>query len=185
MAKDNLPIGTIMAFAGQVASFENTNWKICNGDFVYRSQYPILFTVLGDRWGTHIAVAGDIKFTLPDLRGVFLRGVNGNRQDQYKDPDAETRTALIKGKENDTGSFQTDSIKKHNHEIVAQNFAGVQVRPMAVSGNFSQADGDLDGSGRITGYDKNAVPLIIDHYGLSETRPVNAYVHYIIKVKDE
>lgn len=179
MAKDNLPIGTIMAYAGETASFNNGNWKICDGDSVYKSQYPVLWTVLGNRWGKHEVIGTDVKFSLPDLRGVFLRGVNAERVDEFKDPDVALRKAVSEDKKNETGSFQSSDIGQHQHYM----YQGLEA-------NYDDGK-HYDNVGPIindsTALYKSISGLAIpgDQYPHNETRPSNAYVHYIIKVKDE
>ncbi len=185
MPADNLPIGTILIWAGDPGDLPAT-WKVCNGKQLKKTDYPDLYGTLGTRWDNDLGYQADF-FSIPDLRGVFLRGVNDDRNDGFQDKNVAQRIRL-KGNStismDDAGSYQKDSIGKHNHEIVNQTFGGKTSRPLAVSGNVSPADGDLDGSGNVTGYDKHSVPLIIDNYGIEETRPVNAYVYYIIKVKN-
>jgi microcystin-dependent protein len=183
MAKDNLPIGTIMAYGGQTGTLTNSNWKICDGDKLLRSQYPILFSVLSNNWGPITGPADNQFFHLPDLRGLFIRGANTGRTDEYKDNEVALRQNTS-GNPDEVGSKQFDAIKKHSHQLVPQNFGGQVTIPLGVSGNTSNADGDLDGSRVDTNYDKSSVPLVIDSTGADESRPKNAYVHYIIKVKD-
>lgn len=183
MAKDNLPIGTIMAYGGQSGTLTNTNWRICDGDKLSRSKYPELFNVLSNNWGAFSGPIDNQFFHLPDLRGLFLRGVNAGRADEYKDNDVLIRQNTS-GNPDEVGSSQVDSLKKHSHDVVPQNFGDQVSRPMGVSGNSSVTDGDLDGSQVVTGYDRHSVPLVIDNYGFDESRPKNAYVHYLIKVKN-
>ncbi|RWU04280.1 phage tail protein [Pedobacter chitinilyticus] len=179
MAKDNLPIGTIMPYAGETVSLNNNNWKICDGDSVYKSQYPILWGVLGNRWGKHEIIGTDVKFSLPDLRGVFLRGVNADRVDGFKDPDVSLRIAVTDDKKNETGSFQTSDVGHHQHYI-----------NQGLEANHDDGR-HYDNVGPIT-HDPAAPYKSISGLVIStaqnphnETRPSNAYVHYIIKVKDE
>ena len=83
------PIGTIIAWPGPVSTIPY-GWKLCNGDQVLKSENPELFTVLQDYW--RVAVIGqDPLFHLPDLRGMFLRGVTMARSDAYSDPDVSQR----------------------------------------------------------------------------------------------
>src|SRR5690606_30171510 len=53
----------------------------------------------------------------PDLRGVFLRGVNFDRSAETGDPDS-TRTV---------GSYQEDALLKHGHPIYGTNESGVGI----------------------------------------------------------
>jgi microcystin-dependent protein len=62
---------------GMVAYFPRTtpplNWLRCNGAAISRTTYANLFAVLGTHFG---AGDGSTTFTLPDLRGVFPRGLD-------------------------------------------------------------------------------------------------------------
>lgn len=64
-------IGDIIAFYGSTAP-EGT--LVCNGAAISRTTYSELFGVIGTTAG---AGDGSTTFNLPDLRGLFLRGLNG------------------------------------------------------------------------------------------------------------
>lgn len=183
---DNLPVGSIIIWAGDPNELP-VNWKVCNGKDVLKSDCPELYAVLGTYWDNDKGAGAD-RFCLPDLRGVFLRGVNEDRNDGYRDVDVEKRVRLKKGASplpNSPGSFQLDAVKKHNHDIEMQSWGGIYATPEAVSGNTAGSDGNIDSSQISDGYDRNSVPLVITDYGSSiETRPVNAYVYFIIKIKE-
>ena len=51
------------------------NWFLCNGQAISRTQYPILFSIIGTGFG---AGDGTTTFNLPDYRGKFLRGFGGD-----------------------------------------------------------------------------------------------------------
>ena len=65
---------------GQIAYFPNPTapegWLMCNGSTVSRSTYAGLFNVIGTRYG---AGDGRTTFTLPDLRGEFIRCLDNGR----------------------------------------------------------------------------------------------------------
>jgi microcystin-dependent protein len=171
------PIGTIMAYAGPVDdNFEKTNgWAQCNGRSVPRTgtapngeKYSDLFNAIGSSWGGD----GVNNFNLPSLEGVFLRGVDGMAGN---DPDKGSRTASKPGGHagNQVGSFQADQVVGHSHSF---------------TGHHLEADGGsgFDGTGFKTnsnpkpGFDG---PQTSDTVGGNETRPKNAYVHWIIRYK--
>jgi len=64
---DMSPIGSVTAFAGATLP---TDWLLCDGSSLLRTDYPELFTVLGTTWGS----ADATHFNLPDLRGRTLIG---------------------------------------------------------------------------------------------------------------
>lgn len=164
------PIGTITAFAGP-ASAVPANWKICNGEELGRDEYPKLFAVIGTAWGGRI-VAGEQFFSLPDLRGMFLRGVTG---DVAIDPEVNNRYSKIQGgNASGVGSFEKDAFERHQHKRNDQSMNEILLR---VGGNGAGLpDG---GSSQFRPHEST------DFAGEStETRPKNAFVYYIIKWND-
>jgi hypothetical protein len=111
-------------------------------------------------------------FTLPDLRGVFLRGVNGGRNDAYADPEASSRSYAFGPQpagfqSNQVGSYQQDMLEKHHHAV-----------PLSSVGSQNQYH-PVD---KYELMDKEPSTQTSDAGG-TETRPVNAYVYWIIKAK--
>ena len=68
-----LPVGTILTMA---APSVPAGFLECNGATVSRTDYAALFSLIGTTYG-----AGDSSttFTLPDLRGEFIRGFDNGR----------------------------------------------------------------------------------------------------------
>ena len=78
----SVPPGTILAYGGPISDesrsdLKSRGWLLCDGAEVSQTSYPDLWRAIGLTWGT-----GDRArtFNLPDLRGVFLRGMNGRQQ---------------------------------------------------------------------------------------------------------
>jgi microcystin-dependent protein len=67
---DNLPVGTVLAFAG-VVNTPNGTWRLCDGQSLRRSDFPRLYATIGTAWGQ--GANPGTTFALPDLRGMFLR----------------------------------------------------------------------------------------------------------------
>lgn len=65
-----LPAGSIMAWGGATAP---SNWLICDGSAVSRSNYASLFNAIGVQYGSG---DGSTTFNLPDLRGRVPVGRN-------------------------------------------------------------------------------------------------------------
>jgi len=63
-----LPVSSVIAYAGSAAP---TGWLLCDGSAISRSDYRILFDVIGTTYGTG---DGATTFNLPDLRGRFPLG---------------------------------------------------------------------------------------------------------------
>lgn len=63
-----LPAGTIVQWAGATAP---SNWLICDGSAVGRSQYQSLFSIVGTTYG---AGDGSTTFNLPNFKGKTAYG---------------------------------------------------------------------------------------------------------------
>ena len=92
-----IPSGSIMAFAMNLVP---TGWLHANGSVVSRTTYATLFTAIGTTYGS-----GDnsTTFTLPDLRGYFVRG-SGTNSDG-------TASGTF-------GAKQADAFKAHTHNTI-------------------------------------------------------------------
>lgn len=88
--------GVVQAYAGQTPP---AGWLECNGAVVSRTTYANLFAVIGTTFG---AGDGSTTFSLPDLRGEFIRGWDHGR-------------AVDNGRV--FGSAQTDELKSHTHTM--------------------------------------------------------------------
>jgi microcystin-dependent protein len=67
------PVGAVEAYAGAAAP---TGWLLCNGQAVSRTTFASLFAIVGTTFG---AGNGSSTFNVPDLRGEFIRGLDGGR----------------------------------------------------------------------------------------------------------
>jgi hypothetical protein len=175
-----VPAGTIVAFGGQPEQIPD-GWLLCDGSALdaHNLKYSWLFDAIRQSWGNGAASsAGAIfpavnsgpnqtDFNIPDLRGLFLRGVNGNRNDSYADPDTALRINLFNGGSisNLAGSFQADEFKGHSHPYEDHQVAGGSSPQVSAGG----------------GYDRRQTPRTTGIVGGLETRPKNAYVNYIVK----
>lgn len=170
VAQISSPPGTIVAYGGPVddAELQKLGWLPCDGRDVKRAEFRQLFDAIGTTWGRGDNVW---TFNLPDLRGVFLRGVSGNRAGDYADPDAAARVGIMTGSNsgNEVGSFQKDDFKSHLHQM-----------PRVVWDSGSR-DGLTVQVGNTYGFSWVQQYPDTGPVGASETRPKNAYVHYIVK----
>jgi len=166
------PPGTVISFAGSTAP---EGWMLCDGAAISRTQYAALFAAIGTTWGNG---NGSTTFHLPDLRGRFLRGVDGTAG---RDPNKATRTAANAGGNagNAVGSVQDDRMQNHNHHYIYRERDGTRPPGSTVDLADStgyRADSDMD---RIRYFTETSGPT---GRFTSETRPLNAYVNYIIKI---
>jgi|GEM_PF-1496851 len=150
-----VPSGAVMAYAGATVP---TGWLLCDGASYNRAgTYANLFAAIGTAWG---APSGT-TFNVPDMRGMFLRGVDGG---SGNDPDAAARTTVNSGGNsgNNVGSEQQDDFESHNHSINnAVPILGGLGLTSILAGSGTTTTGSTGGS--------------------TETRPKNVYVYYIIK----
>jgi microcystin-dependent protein len=160
----DVPTGSIMAYMGTNAP---AGWLLCDGTPVGRIQYARLYAVIGVANGSG---DGMNTFNLPDLRGMFLRGLDGTAG---IDPEKDTRTAAKPGGNagNALGSLQQDQFKAHNHAN------GSFFRLLRTTGTGTvTSTGSTPGAPDVT----DAAPLV--SAGGGESRPKNIYVNYIIKL---
>lgn len=173
------PAGMIMAFAGPAENIP-AGWLLCDGSEVSRSTYSNLYNAIGVSWGTG---NNTTTFNLPDLRGMFLRGVAGS--DLSGDPDANNRVSRYNNggnTGNNVGSYQGDAIRNitgtaHNNvqghsEWGAQSEGALQW--IEGRGDASWEDNSYGYSG--VSFDASRVVPVG-----SDNRPKNVYVTYIIK----
>ncbi|MCH6259419.1 collagen-like protein [Puniceicoccaceae bacterium K14] len=156
----DFPVGTIISSVlkpNDLAHHYGENWRLADGSEV----------TTRDRF---YLVSGTKK--LPDLRGVFLRGLNFGRSDQFKDPDISR----------EVGDPQYDAFQGHwhypgdlagvKHGIVSQNYGEGGIKGESGNGLYWTAakfDPSSDG--------KNGEPRTS-----SETRPKNVAVYFYIKI---
>lgn len=164
-ANNGVPPGSVMAFMGTTAP---TGWLLCDGSAVSRTTYAALYAVVGNSSGSG---DGSTTFHLPDLRGMFLRGVDGTAG---RDPDKASRSAPAPGGNfgNLVGSAQTDAFRSHQHYNPRVN-AGIS-DPGNPPGGYAGLAGLLDTTTSLT--TASTVPA-----AANETRPRNIYVNFIIK----
>jgi microcystin-dependent protein len=157
-----VPPGTVIAYAGLPSSVTDPAWLPCDGRVLDQQAYPALFNAVGRAHG------GDATtFRLPDLRGWFVRGVDCGR---LVDTDAAERLAPAPGGNSGdaVGSVQFDDFTSHTHEYYFST--GEQVK--------ATTSGDVP----MVIYPGQTQQLTADPGQGQQTRPVNAYVHFLIRV---
>lgn len=180
-ANPNPPIGTIIPFYGTAATaagLELAGWFLCDGRTIASISDDVLFTAEKSALQTVIGSAN-----LPDLRGLFLRGIDPAGGNQY-DPDADRAV----------GNVQTNGFAAHTHDYDKSNTptgdhnVTLSTTPIDVSddGNnqvsvLQSASLNNGNHSHTIGYTNTATSSTGG--GLSETRPVNAAVNYLIKVR--
>jgi tail collar domain len=204
-----LPIGSIVAFSGPTSGLLQTpNWLPCDGQTVSSVQYPVLWDRIKTTWGG----ADDKHFKLPDLQGLFLRGVDGGKN---RDPDsaANARDPTGSGERNTVGTTEADSTRLPNRGFSTTKGEGSHGHDLDLQTNATRLEGPPTLTVMVDKFDhyeatyppnpafvKNTVasPWIAgtpkklagggDHThtlsgGDQETRPKNAAVFWIIRVQ--
>jgi microcystin-dependent protein len=151
------PIGAVMAYAGSRASLAQSGWLVCDGSQVSVVDYPLLVQALGNRYGGD----GTASAKVPDMRGMFVRGVDGGAR---VDPDASKRTPAPGG-QTDSGTTQGHAFASHAHRMYNgyHKIEGGDGTHLAVSADES--------------FDKQTTAMGTS----SETRPRNIALYWIIK----
>lgn len=163
-SSSTIPSGTIIAFGGEEIP---AGWLLCDGSAYSSTNYPDLFQSISTNYGTGESQG---NFNVPDLRGMFLRGVNGT---SANDPDVESRVSMNGGKAgNNLGSYQADDFASHTH---FQSYTTYQQNPIN-SWNTPFSILNTDGSGQ-----KVSSQPSTSSSGGNESRPKNVYVNFIIK----
>lgn len=177
-----VPIGTVLAYAGSLAALPS-GWLLCDGSSVRISDYPNYDAACGSIYGRNGSLVN-----LPDLRGLFLRGVNGTRTGSFADPDLSARTAPPGGTlaSDLLGSYQTDAFQGHWHHSGPAGEAGAATPsandnsdgPQWIQNQYTTAYLHVGAEDAIADASNHGTPRVS-----SETRPENAYIYWIIKVK--
>ncbi|RKH93614.1 tail fiber protein [Corallococcus sp. AB038B] len=163
-----IPIGSVVAFAGTTPP---DGWLLCDGGFYSAKAYPELAVVIQDVYGAKFE-----HFRVPDLRGRFVRGLNGSGDGENRDVDGANRqlgsvqgyaTAMPKV------PFKVTGDGSHSHGGIVLESDGVQTLHSA---DNTPGEPRLDrGHGISGGGHGHGVGG-----GDTETRPANMALNYII-----
>jgi microcystin-dependent protein len=155
-----LPAGAVMPFAMNSAP---SGWLAANGDAVSRSTYSALFAAIGTTYG---AGDGSTTFTLPDMRGYFVRGSGTNGD------------GVAAGT---FGAKQADAFESHEHALMSNNTSSQVLsstrRYMALVGD----QGANSFSYAVLGTSGLPNSAATGLTGGTETRPANIALLYCIK----
>ena len=140
------PTGTIICFAGQVVP---QGWFLCNGSEISKSEYPKLFSVIGNTYGIPV---NSSNFILPNLQQRMPLGKSNinNLGDNGGNSNITLSTNQIPshnhtGTTNSAGSHtHTASDSGHNHSYNDAYFAENRGNEQNVFGTASSTDNDND-----------------------------------------
>ena len=164
-----VPTGAVMPFAMNSAP---SGWLAANGSAVSRTTYAALFAAIGTTYG---AGNGSTTFTLPDLRGYFVRG-SGTNSD-----------GVAAGT---FGAKQADGLISHTHAGTTGNDSPDHTHSHSAAGGGSSFNmyggsglGAFGGStgGASTRHQHAFTTSSQSPAGDTETRPRNIAMLYCIK----
>ncbi len=192
-----VPVGTIAPFAGSVKKIPE-GWALCDGrviDLTRDKQYSELFAVIDTAFGPGCNKDGRVlgDFNLPDFRGKFLRGV-AHKAGLDVAPQRDSRSAALVcqrgNRGNNVGSeqgfstalptqnrFISDTTGAHTHDVLLEMKASRDPgtnRPWNTATSHTETDPHATS---VAGMHSHSI--IGGDY---ETRPINSYVNWIIKV---
>lgn len=183
-ASQLVPSGVVMAFAGATAP---TGWLLCEGAAISRTTYASLFSAISTAHGY-----GDnsTTFNLPDYRGRFIRGRDNSAT---RDPDRASRAAAATGGNSGdaVGSVQVFATRAPTTAFTVSTPTITSSVPMSNGGSSNgmwhntpgtsaaAGDGNANGGTLSAGAGSHGHTIT---GGDNETRPVNVYVNYIIKI---
>jgi hypothetical protein len=198
MSVRDTPIGTIAAFAGPRARIPDS-WEVCDGRSVNSTdpRFHDLFTEIGTSWGGD----GAPFFFLPDLKGMFLRGVDRELNAagvevaaaRLNDPDRDVRGSSnpfavppgnFGNSGNNVGSKQGGGFASHSHGLTDPGHShGVKWGHNIAAGDSVY---ERSNEGAVAGPPSTLVSLTgitVNPSGGSENRPVNAMVYWMIRAR--
>lgn len=164
---NGVPTGTVISFP---SSSVPDGFIKCNGATLPESTYPELFLIIGRTYGGSSVSS---TFSVPDLRGEFIRGWDDGRN-------VDSGRAI--------GSYQSDMLGSHNHSgstnAAGNHRHGVPTADVDANNSYGKFDPATTGSkpDTYTSYAGNhSHSLSINYSGGSETRPRNIAMMYCIK----
>jgi len=182
-----VPVGCVISYGGDAlgngVSLQAQGWLFCDGSTISRTTYSTLFAVIGTRHG---GGDGNTTFNLPDYRGRFQRGTSHGTG---RDPDIALRVAANPGGAtgDNTGSVQpwatgkpvnanltTDTCENHTHSIqhVPNDNSSYRIAGSSLA-KWTDDSATTSAAG--------AHSHIVNAGGDKESRPINAYVDYLIR----
>jgi len=184
-----VPIGSIVAYGGILDNEEfehaNSGWMLCDGRRLNRNDFSDLFNAIGFSWGGDRAA----RFNLPDLRGFFLRGVDNGT---HRDAESESRLAILPGGATGDapGSWQDRATALPRKEPFVATQTGSHQHAMDFQLGAKRDVDDTSNTVAHPAFSPQSKPKTdtegAHHHDIAggdrETHPLNAYVHWIIRV---
>lgn len=166
---EKIPTGAVMPFANNAVP---TGWLAANGTAVSRTTYAALFAAIGTTYGTG---NGSSTFTLPDLRGYFVRG-SGTNSDLTASGTFGAKQVASFQSHTHTGTAASAGAHTHTH---TDNYKLGNSNQQTGSGSWTGSNGDRTLNTSSAGAHTHTVTVTAT--GGTETRPDNIAMLYCIK----
>jgi microcystin-dependent protein len=190
---DTMPVGAVLPYAADAtvaanaAVLEQAGWMPCDGGLLDVGKFSDLYGVLGTAHGAEVQEGKVVRFRVPDLRGLYVRGVNDFTG---RDPDVGSRrTHYDGGATGDAcGSFQgfataapghpftTDSQGAHTHTL-----ANITTSDHYAYGGGADDKAHTNDGGTTVSASAGVHGHTIVSGGDAETRPVSLCLGWIIR----
>ncbi|MFI5909928.1 phage tail protein [Dactylosporangium sp. NPDC051541] len=174
MSAGALPVGTVLAFAGPVPGDLRPGWLPCDGATYPGADCPELYAAIGFAFGK--TGTDPVVFSVPDLRGLFVRCTPDAAVRDARDPEWRLRTALLPGGHSRewVGSYQVygTAPARNGFKSSVNNASIGTIR-------------DDAGCGPIVAAKPNRAEDVRLHGGDRESRPANKNVHFVIKAQPQ
>ncbi|MBX4336509.1 phage tail protein [Bartonella raoultii] len=173
--------------SGFIGTFAMRNipdgWLICDGKAYSRITYRSLFEAIGTAWG---AGDGFSTFHVPDLRGVFLRGLDSGRNIDAQRDFASIQKDLMHAHQHKGQTLSTEHLldKEHYWDGNTTDILGYKLRLFegGVLANFTGVESEYIDGYLIEPYSVDHSPDVnLERTGEGETRPINMSVLFCIK----
>jgi microcystin-dependent protein len=156
-----IPSGAILPFAMNSAP---SGWLEANGaEYSKTGTYAVLFAAIGTTYGetNGSGGVGTSHFRVPDLRGLFVRGIDSSRG-------LDANRSF--------GTYQADAFQGHRHSLLANTFLINNASANWIQGGTPNVSNTTTGIGNPSTDETNGTPRTAD-----ETRPKNIALLYCIK----
>lgn len=196
-----VPAGTVIAYAGELNTqirqkLLAAGWLVCDGQTYAIADYPALYQAIKTIYGEQ----QEENFQIPDFRGIFLRGLDLDKQvdpertlGSYQTDGYQQHTHIghsANGGVHDHEGITTSS-GKHQHRLMAKGYwftSKVRNERRAMTGDvddnqeyWTSANGEHLHGFKIEQSGVHDHELTIAESGIQETRPKNFAVIYLIK----
>lgn len=169
----SVPVGSIIAWPSATDPDDMANWLECNGQTINSTDYPKLYALVGSK--------------VPDLRGLFLRGLGSQSFSQNNGSTVGTTATLYAS--GTLGAVQGDAVRNMTGTLGdganSQAASSSSTNENSGTGVFSRS---LRGVSRGTG--EASYSCYVQNFDASlvvptanENRPVNMAVRYLIRSK--